>query len=194
MHHPSCIRAVETFNHDAVLFSKTLHILASSEMAETTSNTHSDEKLIDQQNPITAAEMPSTPDLLFQGSSQAPTNPLDQEVENQQYLEGRLDINEKRKRFDETSCTVEEKELSELFRKGLLDDGSTGPLKGDFTFNDLPQLSGDEACSVQWTTSKRKPKEKNSKDSRAMGGLSDDELASVLQACPDLEDFITKKT
>ncbi|PNP51757.1 hypothetical protein THARTR1_07526 [Trichoderma harzianum] len=162
-------------------------------MAESTSNTHLDEKLTDQQNPITAGEMHSTPNL-FQGSNQPPVNPLDQEVENQQYLEGRLDIDEKRKRFDETSCTVEEKELSELFRKGLLDDGSTGPLKGDFTLNDLPQLSGDEACSVQWTTSKRKPKEKNSKDTRAMGGLSDDELASVLQACPDLEDFITKKT
>ncbi|KAK4071658.1 uncharacterized protein Triagg1_5896 [Trichoderma aggressivum f. europaeum] len=162
-------------------------------MAESTSNTHLDEKSTDQQNTITAGEMHSTPNLV-QGSNQAPTNPLDQEVENQKYLEGRLDIDEKRKRFDETSCTVEEKELSELFRKGLLDDGSTGPLKGDFTLNDLPRLSGDEACSVQWTTSKRKPKDKTSNDARAMGGLSDDELASVLQACPDLEDFITKKT
>ncbi|KAK0762831.1 hypothetical protein N5P37_004352 [Trichoderma harzianum] len=159
-------------------------------MAESTSNTRSDEKLTDQQNTITAGEMHSTPNLV-QGSSQAPTNPLDQEVENQKYLEGRLDIDEKRKRFDETSCTVEEKELSELFRKGLLDDGSTGPLKGDFTLNDLPQLSGDEAASVQWRTSKRKAKE-TSKDTRAMSGLSDDELASVLQACPDLEDFIKK--
>ncbi|KAL5095454.1 hypothetical protein Trisim1_000229 [Trichoderma cf. simile WF8] len=161
-------------------------------MAESTSNTRSDEKLTDQQNTITPAETHSTPNIV-QGSSQTPTNPLDQEVENQKYLEGRLDIDEKRKRFDETSCTVEEKELSELFRKGLLDDGSTGPLKGDFTLNDLPQLSGDEAASVQWTTSKRKAKE-TSKDTRAMSGLSDDELASVLQACPDLEDFITKKT
>ncbi|KAL6816693.1 hypothetical protein J3E69DRAFT_101453 [Trichoderma sp. SZMC 28015] len=159
-------------------------------MAESTSNTRSDEKSTDQQNTITAAEMHSTPNL-FQGNSQAPANPLDQEVENQKYLEGRLDIDEKRKRFDETSCTVEEKELSELFRKGLLDDGSTGPLKGDFTLNDLPQLSGDEAASVQWTISKRKAKE-TSKDTRAMSGLSDDELASVLQACPDLEDFIKK--
>ncbi|KAL6794187.1 hypothetical protein J3E68DRAFT_366429 [Trichoderma sp. SZMC 28012] len=159
-------------------------------MAESTSNTHSDEKSTDQQNTITAGEMHSTPNLV-QGSSQAPTNPLDQEVENQKYLEGRLDIDEKRKRFYETSCTVEEKELSELFRKGLLDDGSTGPLKGDFTLNDLPQLSGDEAASVQWTISKRKQKE-TSKDTRAMSGLSDDELASVLQACPDLEDFIKK--
>lgn len=159
-------------------------------MAESTSNTRSDEKLTDQQNTITATETHSTPNLV-QGSSQTLTNPLDQEVENQKYLEGRLDIDEKRKRFDETSCTVEEKELSELFRKGLLDDGSTGPLKGDFTLNDLPQLSGDEAASVQWTTSKRKQKE-TSKDTRAMSGLSDDELASVLQACPDLEDFIKK--
>ncbi|KAL6837222.1 hypothetical protein V8C40DRAFT_229467 [Trichoderma camerunense] len=190
MNQPSCIRATEIFNNDAALFSTALHILTSSKMAESTSNTRSDEKSTDQQNTITAAEMHSTPNLI-QGSSQAPTNPLDQEVENQKYLEGRLDIDEKRKRFDETSCTVEEKELSELFRKGLLDDGSTGPLKGDFTLNDLPQLSGDEAASVQWTTSKRKSKE-TSKDTRAMSGLSDDELASVLQACPDLEDFIKK--
>ncbi|KAL7954067.1 hypothetical protein V8C34DRAFT_295385 [Trichoderma compactum] len=193
MHHPSCIRASEIFINDAALFSKPLHILTSSKMAESTSNIRSNEKSTDQQNTITAGEVHSIPNLV-QGSSQAPTNPLDQEVENQKYLEGRLDIDEKRKRFDEKSCTVEEKELSELFRKGLLDDGSTGPLKGDFTLNDLPQLSGDEACSVQWTTSKRKPKEKASKDTRAMDGLSDDELASVLQACPDLEDFITNKT
>ncbi|EHK19333.1 uncharacterized protein TRIVIDRAFT_204071 [Trichoderma virens Gv29-8] len=157
-------------------------------MAESTSNIHTSE-----QNTNTAGEMHLIPNPL-QGSSQPATNPLEQEVENEEYLEGPLDIDEKRKRFDETSCTVEEKELSDLFKKGLLDDGSTGPLKGDFTLNDLPQLSGDEACSVQWTTSKTKPKGRTSKGTRAMDGLSDDELASVLQACPDLEDFITNKT
>lgn len=123
---------------------------------------------------------------------------VEQEVTDESYIEGRLDIDEKRKRFDETSCTLEEKELSDLFRKGLLDDGSTGPLKGDFTLHDLPQLIGDEACSVQWKTSKPKPKpkQKASGSSRKNGqetkGLTDDELASVLQACPDLEGFITK--
>ncbi|KAL7796753.1 hypothetical protein V8C37DRAFT_400108 [Trichoderma ceciliae] len=131
----------------------------------------------------------------FQGSEHV-TDPTGQGVEDKKYLEGRLEIDEIRKRFDETSCTVEEKELSDLFKKGLLDDGSTGPLKGDFTLNDLPQLRGDEACSVQWTASNRKSREKTlrgtQKGARKMGGLSDDELASVLQACPDLEDFITK--
>lgn len=119
-----------------------------------------------------------------------------QEVADESYIEGRLDIDEKRQRFDETSCTVEEKELSDLFKKGLLDDGSTGPLKGDFTLHDLPQLIGDEACSVQWKTSKPKPKQKASGSSQKNGqetkGLTDDELASILQACPDLEDSITK--
>lgn len=123
----------------------------------------------------------------------------EQEIENENYLEGQFEINEIRKRFDETSCSLEEKELSDLFKKGLLDDGSTGPLKGDFTLNDLPQLSGDEACSIQWMTSKRKPKEKMlagiQKGAQGAGtGLSDDELASVLQACPDLEGFIAKMT
>ncbi|KAL6888015.1 hypothetical protein GGI43DRAFT_230121 [Trichoderma evansii] len=119
---------------------------------------------------------------------------VEQDLVDENYLEGRLEIDETRKRFDETSCTVEEKELSDLFKKGLLDDGSTGPLKGDFTLHDLPQLIGDEACSVQWKTSKRKPKEKAPRGSQKGTGLTDDELASVLQACPDLDDFITKST
>ncbi|KAL7939286.1 hypothetical protein V8C35DRAFT_286227 [Trichoderma chlorosporum] len=188
------IRAIDILNNNVANFTNipTPH-LTSFKMAESTTNVSSDENLTDQQNSVTAGETQSNPNL-FQGSSQTPTIPLEQEVENENYLEGPLDIDEKRKRFDETSCTVEEKELSDLFRKGLLDDGSTGPLKGDFTLNDLPQLSGDEACSVQWMTSKRKPKEKTSNGARTMAGLSDDELASVLQACPDLEDFITKKT
>lgn len=95
---------------------------------------------------------------------------VEQDLVDENYLEGRLEIDETRKRFDETSCTVEEKELSDLFKKGLLDDGSTGPLKGDFTLHDLPQLIGDEACSVQWKTSKRKPKEKASRGSQRAQG------------------------
>ncbi|PTB37655.1 uncharacterized protein TrAFT101_005468 [Trichoderma asperellum] len=134
----------------------------------------------------------------FSESNEPAADLVGQELVDEDYLEGRLEIDEKRKRFDETSCTVEEKELSDLFKKGLLDDGSTGPLKGDFTLHDLPQLTGDEACSVQWTTSKRKPKEKASrsaqKNTQQTRGLTDDELASVLQACPDLESFITKST
>lgn len=128
-------------------------------------------------------------------SNEATVDLIEQEVTDEGYIEGRLDIDEKRKRFDETSCTVEEKELSDLFKKGLLDDGSTGPLKGDFTLHDLPQLIGDEACSVQWKTAKPKPKQKASGSSQKNGqetGLTDDELASVLQACPDLDGFITK--
>ncbi|KAL7927034.1 hypothetical protein ACQKWADRAFT_95788 [Trichoderma austrokoningii] len=117
---------------------------------------------------------------------------VEQEFADEDFSEGPADIDEARKRFDEASCTVEEKELSDLFKKGLLEDGSTGPLKGDFTLHDLPQLVGDEACSVQWKTSKRKPKEKASRVSQEAKGLTDDELASVLQACPDLEGFITK--
>ncbi|PTB65851.1 hypothetical protein BBK36DRAFT_1090716, partial [Trichoderma citrinoviride] len=111
----------------------------------------------------------------------------EQELQDDKYLEGSFNIDERRPRFDETSCTVEDKEISDLFKKGLLDDGSTGPLKGDFTLNHLPPLSGDEACSVQWTTSKKKKQ----KQKPSTGGLSDDELASILQACPDLEGFIT---
>ncbi|KAH6609084.1 hypothetical protein Trco_002430 [Trichoderma cornu-damae] len=124
--------------------------------------------------------------------SEPVTNVTEQELADEKYLEGPLGFDEKTRRFDETSCTVEEKELSDLFKKGLLDDGSTGPLKGDFTLADLPQLSGDEVCTVQWTASKRKPKEKTLQGIRAIitGGLSDDELASVLQACPDLEGFV----
>ncbi|TFB02921.1 hypothetical protein CCMA1212_005189 [Trichoderma ghanense] len=115
----------------------------------------------------------------------------DQELQDEEYLEGSFNIDERRKRFDENSCTVEDKEISDLFKKGLLDDGSTGPLKGDFTLNHLPQLSGDEACSIQWTTSnKKKQKQKTSTTTGNGTGLSDDELASVLQACPDLEGFI----
>lgn len=134
----------------------------------------------------------------FSENNEPAADLVGQELADEDYLEGRLEIDEKRKRFDEASCTVEEKELSDLFKKGLLDDGSTGPLMGDFTLHDLPQLTGDEACSVQWTTSKRKPKEKASrssqKNTQQTGGLTDDELASVLQACPDLESFITKST
>ncbi|KAK1254736.1 hypothetical protein MKX08_008731 [Trichoderma sp. CBMAI-0020] len=120
---------------------------------------------------------------------------VEQEVVDENYIEGRLDIDEKRKRFDETSCTLEEKELSDLFKKKLLDDGSTGPLKGDFTLHDLPQLIGDEACTVQWKTAKPRPKKASGSSQKNGGetrGLTDDELASVLQACPDLEGFITK--
>jgi hypothetical protein len=136
-----------------------------------------------------------------QSSSMEQTNEpaadlVEQELADANYIEGRLDIDETRKRFYETSCTVEEKEVSDLFKKGLLEDGSTGPLKGDFTLHDLPQLIGDEACSVQWKTSKRKLKDKTSrsspKNSQETTGLTDDELASVLQACPDLDGFITK--
>jgi hypothetical protein len=124
-----------------------------------------------------------------QSSSMEQTNEpaadlVEQELADANYIEGRLDIDETRKRFYETSCTVEEKEVSDLFKKGLLEDGSTGPLKGDFT------------CSVQWKTSKRKLKDKTSrsspKNSQETTGLTDDELASVLQACPDLDGFITK--
>ncbi|KAM0262139.1 hypothetical protein ACHAQJ_001882 [Trichoderma viride] len=176
-------------------------------MAESNNDTHSSEtdlvhhKAMEQNN-ITAQA--TQLDVVSQQSSYSPegnepvANSTEQELGDEKYLEGRLEIDEKRKRFDETSCTVEEKELSDLFRTGLLDDGSTGPLKGDFTLNDLPQLSGDEACSVQWTTSKRKPKAKtlrgSQKGTQQAGGLTDDELASVLQACPELEGFITKST
>lgn len=132
----------------------------------------------------------------FSESNEPVADLVEPELADENYIEGRLDIDEKRKRFDETSCTVEEKELSDLFKKGLLDDGSTGPLKGDFTLHDLPQLIGDEACSVQWKTWKRKPKEKAPRGSQKNGqetkGLTDDELASVLQACPDLEGYINK--
>ncbi|KAL7944936.1 hypothetical protein V8C42DRAFT_66118 [Trichoderma barbatum] len=179
--------------HDAALFAQSSHSFTSLRMTEPKSNIHSDETLADHKNTMAANEMQPTSSPL-QGSSLPLTNPSEQELENENYLEGALDIDERRKRFDETSCTVEEKELSDLFKKGLLNDGSTGPLKGDFTLTDLPQLSGDEACSVQWTMSKRKPKERAPRGTREMGGLSDDELASVLQACPDLEGFITKTT
>ena len=122
-----------------------------------------------------------------------PVTQPEQEMDDEEYLEGSFNIDEKSKRFDEESCTVEDKEISDLFTKGLLDDGSTGPLKGDFTLNHLPQLSGDEACNIQWKTPKKQKQKQNA--STALGnstGLSDDELASVLQACPDLEGFITK--
>jgi hypothetical protein len=155
-----------------------------------------------EQNDITAeaTQLDAVPQQISYPSqgSEPVAGGAEQELGDEKYLEGRLEINEKRKRFDETSCTVEEKELSDLFRTGLLDDGSTGPLKGDFTLDDLPQLSGDEACSVQWTTSKRKLKAKTSRGSQKgneeTGGLTDDDLASVLQACPDLEGFLTKST
>ncbi|RFU74811.1 hypothetical protein TARUN_7435 [Trichoderma arundinaceum] len=172
-------------------------------MAEPTSDirpreTHLADQKSMEQNANTFGEAPA--EVVAQRSSDSVqgsehvTDLTEQEPEDEEYLEGPLEIDEKRKRFDETSCTVEEKELSDLFKRGLLDDGSTGPLRGDFTLNDLPQLSGDEACSVQWTTSKRKPKEKTPRGIQATGGLTDDELASVLQACPDLEGYITKST
>ncbi|KAL7821782.1 hypothetical protein V8C26DRAFT_321251 [Trichoderma gracile] len=113
----------------------------------------------------------------------------EQEPQDEEYLEGSFNIDERRQRFDEKSCTVEDKEISDLFKKGLLDDGSTGPLKGDFTLNHLPQLRGDEACSIHWK--KKKQKQKPSTTVRNGTGLSDDELASVLRACPDLDGFIT---
>lgn len=156
---------------------------------------------VPQQNPPSSqSNEPAADNVVRQSSSSSQSSEpaaesVEQEVADESYIEGRLDIDEKRKRFDETSCTVEEKELSDLFKKGLLDDGSTGPLKGDFTLHDLPQLIGDEACSVQWKTSKPKPKQKASGSSKKNGqetGLTDDELASILQACPDLEDSITK--
>lgn len=140
--------------------------------------------------------VPQQSPSLAESNNEPAADSVEQDFADGDYIEGRFDAGEKRQRFDEASCTVEEKELSDLFKRGLLEDGSTGPLKGDFTLHDLPQLIGDEACSVQWKTSKRKSGEKTSGGSRKSGqeakGLTDDELASVLQACPDLEGFITK--
>lgn len=182
-----------------IAFVKTLRLPPSSEMPESRNNPAINETISsNQESPMmadmqrTTAAQPST--AHNRTTSKSAVNHPEQELQDEEYLEGSFNIDERRKRFDEQSCTVEDKEISDLFKKGLLDDGSTGPLKGDFTLNHLPQLSGDEVCSIQWTTPrKNKQKQKTSKTIRNGTGLSDDELASVLQACPDLEGFITNK-
>ncbi|KAL6876938.1 hypothetical protein J3F83DRAFT_430319 [Trichoderma novae-zelandiae] len=170
-------------------------------MAESRSSLPSKETdFTNQKSTMTAGVQPETdaqPSTNHQQTiSKPPADQPERDSQDEEYLEGAFSINERRPRFDEKSCTIEEKEISDLFKKGLLDDGSTGPLKGDFTLNNLPPLSGDEACSIQWTAPKKKKQKQNMPTGagdgiREMGGLSDDELASVLQACPDLDGFIT---
>lgn len=89
-------------------------------------------------------------------------------------------------------CTVEEKELSDLVRQGILSDSGADAARASLTMDDVSQSYDEAGYSVQWRPAKGKGKTVNVRniglnEIQERSGLSDDELASLLQACPDLD-------